>query len=177
MRRYESRSEDWRLVTAPSGDGKAQHCDRAADDPSLPAPLGVIPAALENRWYRFGDGDGAHPRGRGLSTTPPSANHCGTTIPGWLSALPPSTLTGKTDASGKTDDTLWPFNAAGSVPSPDEGVVERVVCFDYNQGGGQSLSCYRAVVISVVNCRGYTLWRLPDVPSCAYPTAYCLAAE
>ena len=92
-------------------------------------------------------------------------------IGGWLSAWPADSAT-----ADKSNPDQWPFTTPGTLPTLGDGVVERSVCFDYNQRDSSSntgLSCFKATVIGVVNCGTHYLWRLPDVPDCPYNTAYC----
>jgi hypothetical protein len=103
------------------------------------------------RWYRF-----ASAGGNALPLTNPEYQHCSTDLGGWLSGwagdgAPPST-----------------YNIAGRYPIAAEGVVEMTVCFDNSVA-----PCGQHVVIGVVQCGGFLLWRLPDSPNCPNNAVYC----
>jgi hypothetical protein len=103
--------------------------------------------------------------------TPPDSNACGAPVGGWLSALAPSLASA---VGGRDVSAQWHYTTSGTIPSVGDGVVQRVVCFDYGHAG--QLECYKSVVVQVVNCGTHTLWQLPDVPDCAntgYNTVYC----
>ena len=117
-------------------------------------------------WFRFvGAG------GDALSLFARADGHCGTDEPGYLSAwnvsvvgtgcnCDPSDPTG-TSCTGPTCD----YDSPGRYPTVAEGVVEMLVCFDYNSGCGNN------VHVGVVQCDGFLLFRLPHTPSCF--AAYC----
>lgn len=91
-------------------------------------------------WYRF-TGVG----GDALPLTSPGENHCGTGYTGWLSGW---------NGSEAPPDS---YRTAGHYPVAADGVVEMVACFDM----GSSRSCGVHFAVGVVQCDGFTLWRLP----------------
>ena len=84
---------------------------------------------------------------------------CSTAGGGWLSGWPASSL---------PRHPLNTYDTPGTLPSVAEGVVDGTVCFDV--GGGSS--CYAHVVAPVVNCGGFFLWKLPNVPRYRKTTSF-----
>jgi len=64
----------------------------------------------------------------------PAINTCGTHAPGWLN---------------------------GTHPTPEQGVVARQVCFNWNGD-----TCNWSANVEVVNCSGFYLYNLPNTPAC-----------
>ena len=64
----------------------------------------------------------------------PSPFTCGTIVPGWLK---------------------------GDLPSVQEGVVSRTICFLQNRD-----CCYRSVEAEVRNCAGFYVYKLRSAPYC-----------
>jgi hypothetical protein len=106
-------------------------------------------STLGGRWFRI-----AGDAGTRLRTTPPGFYRCGTTVGGWLSGCP---MEGATPSC----------NSQGHFPQVQDGVVEKVVCFDVGSG----TPCRERVVARVVNCGAFTLAQLPNAPP--GPRAYC----
>jgi Leucine-rich repeat (LRR) protein len=77
--------------------------------------------------------------GTRLPEVAPSTYSCGTDAPGWLN---------------------------GTHPLPEDGVVDRTVCFSF-----LSNTCWRSSAIQVVNCNGYYRYNLLDTPDC--DARYC----
>lgn len=118
-------------------------------------------------WFRFvGAG------GDALSLFARGDGHCGTDEPGYLSAWNSSVDgvgTGcNCDPSDPGTSCSGPpcgYLSPGRYPAVVEGVVEMVVCFDYDGGCGNN------VLVGVVRCDGFLLFRLPHTPDCF--SAYC----
>jgi hypothetical protein len=118
-----------------------------------------------DRWYRFNG-----PGGDALPTSPPAAvvggeDHCGTADPWWLSGC-------GADPRCDPDDpcTFNHYITPGAYPSAGFPVADAVVCFYSN-----SLSpCSNPVVVNVVHCDGFLLWRLPSTPS---GSGYCTTSS
>ena len=49
----------------------------------------------------------------------------------------------------------------GQHPTKDDGAVKRQVCFNWNNN-----DCLWSIEISVRNCRGFYVYRLPKTPNC-----------
>ena len=62
-------------------------------------------------------------------------------------------------------------------PSKDEGSVERQVCFNDNEEGGDLITgideCGTTMNISILNCGGYYVYKLDNVPCDTVPAKYC----
>ena len=115
-------------------------------------------------WFRFvGAG------GDALSQYARADGHCGTDKPGFLSAWNTTTDGVGTGCNcGSGDSCTGPpcdYNSPGSYPAWGEGVVEMIVCFDFNSGCGNN------VPVGLVQCDGFLLFRLPYTPDCF--SAYC----
>ncbi len=86
--------------------------------------------------------------------------------PGWYRFTGPAGTTMPLDAPGQhacgTDAPGW---LNGTLPSKDEGIVDRQVCFEFFQ------PCTYSTDIQVVNCGGFYLFNLPDAPQCSL--RYC----
>jgi hypothetical protein len=54
----------------------------------------------------------------------------------------------------------------GAHPMPNEGIVQRQVCFDWSPG-----PCWQMAQISVVNCGNFYLYNLPNPVGCSL--RYC----
>lgn len=83
-----------------------------------------------------------------LTETMPPTNMCGTNAPGWM--------------------------ASGVHPSVNDGIVSRVVCFNW-----AGYNCYPGwnVTIQVVNCGPYFLYQLANNPLPAGYLAYCTSSS
>lgn len=55
----------------------------------------------------------------------------------------------------------------GTYPIVRDGVVEKSVCFGGEIRSGQNGCDYGHSQISVINCAGFYLWKLPDAPRCS----------
>ena len=114
----------------------------------------------DDGWYRFGGAGGD-----ALPLRPPGGAHCGTEMAGWLS--------GWNAPSGCVYPNCTPpkgYNTTGRYPAATEGVAEMTACFDASYPG-QHEQCFWHVLVGVVRCDGFLLWRLPDSGGCGL--AYC----
>ena len=130
-----------------------------------------------NKWYRF-----AGAGGDALPLTSPGEDHCGTSVPGWLSdwdgAQPCTKDDECTGECGRRDVCVpTPEHPAppGHYPEATEGVVEKTACYDYGEFPDGRWTCGEPNQIGVVMCDGFLLWRLPYAPDCI--SAYCTAAS
>eukprot|EP01051_Picozoa_sp_SAG22_P001635 SAG22_NODE_66_length_22936_cov_626.714279_20_plen_1767_part_00 len=116
-----------------------------------------------SRWYRFvGAG------GDALALSHPGVQHCGTYRAGWLSGWSPTA----------NSDPPESYNQPGRYPEAAQGVTDMIACFGYSNDPCDA----GHVVVGVVQCQGFLLWRLPDAPHCvpdhdAYVDAYCTASS
>jgi hypothetical protein len=111
-----------------------------------------------DRWYRFNS-----PTGSVIPNHSPGRFKCGTPASGWMSGI-------DADATPIQDCMTCTNVEAGVYPLPTDGVVRRVICFDYNT------ACQNHVVANVINCGRFFLWRLPYTSgddNCG--RAYCTA--
>ena len=124
-------------------------------------------------WYRFSGAVGDT-----LPLSPPGWLHCGTDATGWLSGWDGGVGTGCsssyfggmcTDVCTNATGPPCGYQTPGRYPAATEGVVEMTACFD--DSGGDP--CYMCVVVGVVRCDEFLLWRLPYVPNCN--AGYCTA--
>jgi hypothetical protein len=74
-------------------------------------------------------------------------------------------------AYGRTTGPPCGYRTPGRYPAATEGVLEMTACFDDSSGD----ACYMRVVVAVVRCEGFLLWRLPYVPNCG--AGYCTASS
>jgi hypothetical protein len=110
---------------------------------------------LADHWYRF---SGA--AGNAIATSPyivGDTNHqanCGSAEPGWMtdSPLGPD----RTDVGAENQNI-------GTYPSIREGVVQKNICF---MGEGGRNCQYGHLQISMINCGGYHVYKLPTTPRC-----------
>ena len=62
-------------------------------------------------------------------------------------------------------------------PSKDEGIVNRTVCFNENEEGGNLDNnfdlCGKSVNITIRNCGEFYIYKLDDVPCDTVPAKYC----
>jgi hypothetical protein len=171
---YKNVSDAWRNVTNDcSGfDGPSKDCEKGAGGPGGnnmgDTFLGDV-NCVGNRqatgvgdggWYRFvGVG------GDALPLRPPGGAHCGTEFAGWLSgwnATPGCAYPNCTPPRG--------YSMPGRYPAATEGVAEMTACFDTSSVGQQE-QCGWHVLVGVVLCDGFLLWRLPYSGGCGL--AYC----
>ena len=162
---YSNVSDAWRAVTNWHGTGPGgktmgdlkvgdSHCNQYTQATGVGG----------GGWFRFvGAG------GDALSQYARADGHCGTDKPGFLSAWNTTTDGVGTGCNcGSGDSCTGPpcdYNSPGSYPAWGEGVVEMIVCFDFNSGCGNN------VPAGVVRCDGFLLFRLPYTPDCF--SAYC----
>jgi hypothetical protein len=154
--RYTNLSDAWRAAT---GHGTPYHCDGPVS--CSDSYYNYISTGVGGgRWYRFvGVG------GDALPLSPPGDNHCGTVLGGWLSGC------SEADSGPNAGEVAQTCNTPGRYPATTDGVVERIVCFDHNA----PQQCYYHLVVGVVRCSNFLLWRLPN--SECDPKAYCTAAS
>ena len=111
-----------------------------------------------NKWYRF-----AGAGGDALPLTSPGDDHCGTTVPGWLSdwdGTQPCTKDDEcTGECGRHDVCVpTPEHPAppGHYPEATEGVVEKTACYDYGKDSeGGAWTCDEPNQVGVVMCDGF----------------------
>eukprot|EP01050_Picozoa_sp_SAG11_P026099 SAG11_NODE_6128_length_1383_cov_1.317757_1_plen_312_part_10 len=163
---YGSVSDSWRTVdTANAGHGdsyfgQSNYCNANY----------VYSGVGNSFWYRV-----SGPAGNSLLLEPPPVDRCGTNGGAWLTDLTP------TQAAAMSTDGCEPspypapacegairtHSTPGTLPSTDEGVVERVVCIVSDSAN----TCYHRATVSVVNCNGFILFRLPTLLTC--DQGYC----
>lgn len=146
---YTTLSDNWRATTnggtGPGGKrmGDAEH--------SSPCDSRYQASGVGGGWYRIaGTGGDAMP----LSS--PGARHCGTDNPGWLSGW------------DSASDPPVSYTTTGRYPTVVEGVTEMMVCYETGNG-----PCQYHMVVGVVQCPEFLLWRLPHGPHC--DAAFCTA--
>jgi hypothetical protein len=197
---YSNITDGWRMQTSPastgrgdSPDGPQSTCASYTDSgighrgtASAGADVWPLSSGADS-WYRI---TGA--AGDGLLLSPPVGSSgqvgaCGSASGGWLTSLTPaeadalslgeaaSCATGSFPASGadtcSAAAALAAYQTPGALPSVAEGVVDRVVCFGDVAGGGST--CTQRREVQVVNCGGFSLYRLPDTRRC--DQSYCTA--
>ena len=170
---YKNLSGAWRSIANDCSDfnGPSKDCKKGAGGPggnnmgdTFPGDVNCVgnrqaTGVGNGGWYRFvGAGDA-------LPLRPPGGQHCGTEIAGWLSgwSAPPGCVYPK----------CFPprgYSMPGRYPAATEGMKEMTVCWDSSYPG-QHEQCSFHVLVQVVRCDGFLLWRLPYAGSCG--SAYC----
>lgn len=124
---------------------------------------------FDGGWYRV-----TKEAGGMLANTAQGMFNCGTNYAGWLTGWTGMHVTGwhcimdhhgvcMLKDYGRTD--VGPpgmFAEPGILPEVGAPPADATVCFS-----GQSYSCYYHQAISVVNCGGFALYQLPQIPPCA----------
>eukprot|EP01049_Picozoa_sp_SAG25_P002056 SAG25_NODE_102_length_15486_cov_22.883278_3_plen_607_part_00 len=115
---------------------------------------------LGDRWYRI-----QGPAGNALSTqhaataaASDDGQHCGSQESGWMT---------DTNLAGQSGLLSRLSLQTGTYPNIRDGVVQKYVCFGGPTSGGQNGCDYGYSHISVINCGGFFLWKLPDAPRCS----------
>jgi hypothetical protein len=170
---YNTVSDAWRSITndCSTFDGPSKDCKKGAGGPGGnnmgDTFLGDVNCVGNRQATGVGDGGWYRFRGAGgdaLALVPPGAAHCGTESGGWLSGWNTSGGAGATPPRN--------FSTPGRYPAATEGVAEMTACFDYSYAGEHERdACSFHVVLGVVQCDGFLLWRLPYAGGCSL--AYC----